>query len=88
MTKMNKTRVLNVVLLVQLVLVCVFGYKGVKAQEIKEVRPYAFAELPNGTIVYKTVHEGCELYIAQNYVGQLNHADSVSVAITTGRGCK
>ena len=83
-------RILKVVVLVEVLLVVVLifaTHKAVKAQEVKEVKPYAFAELPNGTHVYKLVHEGCELYVAQNYVGQINHADSVGIAITTGRGC-
>jgi hypothetical protein len=54
----------------------------------QEVAPYLAKETPSGTRIYKTVHQGCELYIAENIHTQFNYADTVAVSITTGRGCK
>jgi hypothetical protein len=59
----------------------------VHASEFNEVKPYVFAELPHGRI-YKTVHEGCELYVAESDVAHVNDWDAHSYTITTGRGCK
>jgi hypothetical protein len=63
-------------------------YAHAHAMEYQEVKPYAFAELPHGTI-YKTVHEGCELYIVET---NNDRADSMgkgfTYSITAGRGCK
>lgn len=55
------------------------------AQENQEVAPYAFAHLPHG-IVYKTVHQGCELFIVESV--SYPYGQQVTYAITTGRGCK
>lgn len=59
----------------------------VEAQESspKEIAPYKFAELPHGSEVYKIVHQGCELFVVENYT--MSHG-AVTAAITTGRGCK
>jgi hypothetical protein len=61
----------------------------VRAMENQEVKPYVFAELPHGRI-YKTVHEGCELYIVENDMtgtaGQ--NAYEHFYSISSGRGCK
>ena len=61
----------------------------VKAQNKEDnVLPYLITPLGKDVMhveVYKMVHEGCELYIAQTKVS-VNGASTV--AITTGRGCK
>jgi hypothetical protein len=59
------------------------------AMEMQEVKPYVFANLPHGRI-YKTVHEGCELYIVENdmQTDYRNIADQHIYSIATGRGCK
>jgi hypothetical protein len=57
--------------------------------EVQEVKPYVFADLPHGRI-YKTVHEGCELYIVENdyEAGPGTYNYQHAYAITAGRGCK
>jgi hypothetical protein len=57
--------------------------------EVQEVKPYVFAELPHGRI-YKTVHEGCELYIVENdmQTDYRNIAEQHIYAIAAGRGCR
>jgi hypothetical protein len=55
--------------------------------EFQEVKPYTFAELPHGRI-YKTVHEGCELYVVENDFYTYGARDQHQYAITSGRGCK
>jgi hypothetical protein len=59
------------------------------AMENQEVKPYVFAELPHGRI-YKTVHEGCELYIVETEtkVHPQNFYPSHFYSIAIGRGCK
>jgi hypothetical protein len=61
----------------------------VHAQEVQvqEVKPYVFADLPHGRI-YKTVHEGCELYIVEADVVYGTGGSSHAYDITAGRGCK
>jgi hypothetical protein len=57
------------------------GYSGACVQTFEEVKPYVFADLPNGRI-YKAVHEGCELFIVEA------GPSAYTYAIATGRGCK
>jgi hypothetical protein len=66
--------------------------RRVNASEFNEVKPYVFAELPHGRI-YKTVHEGCELYVVESDVtipsGQYGMPFGTEVySITAGKGCK
>jgi len=95
---MNNLAKVAVLLLAFLwMLVCIalaihFGQRSlVHAQETQEVKPYVFAELPHGRI-YKTVHEGCELFIVETRSDwEMAYRDTNSTynyAITTGRGCK
>jgi hypothetical protein len=60
---------------------------GASVMEFQEVKPYVFAELPHGRI-YKTVHEGCELYVVENDFYTYGARDQHQYAITSGRGCK
>jgi hypothetical protein len=53
----------------------------------KEVKPYLVGETPGATKIYKLVHQGCEIFIAENFPIQFQPT-AVSVSITTGRGCK
>jgi hypothetical protein len=57
----------------------------------QEVKPYVVAELPNGSKLYKLVHQGCELfYVAGSvgHTGELMKEWNTPVALTTGRGCR
>jgi hypothetical protein len=56
-----------------------------RATEFEEVAPYAFAKLPHGT-VYKTVHQGCEIFIVESV--SWPYGEQVIYSIATGRGCK
>jgi hypothetical protein len=60
-----------------------------QAQDTQEIKPYVFAELPHGRI-YKTVHEGCELFITENDFQEFNNQYGAVhfYTIATGRGCK
>jgi len=60
----------------------------VQAQSQQEVSPYVFATTPDGTQVFKMVHQGCELFVAERHKVEIKYGDAVSVSITTGRGCK
>lgn len=62
--------------------------RNAKADGLQDVAPYEFGKTPDGTKIYKAVHQGCELFIAENYKFQMNHGDAIAVSITTGRGCK
>jgi hypothetical protein len=76
-------------------LVYALVYKGcdyiakhpVRASEFNEVKPYVFAELPHGRI-YKTVHEGCELYIVESDWEAAQTWGNHTYSITAGKGCK
>ena len=59
----------------------------VEAQSPQEVAPYLVGTA-GSTKIYKLVHQGCELFVAENYQYQINHGDAVGVSISTGRGCK
>jgi hypothetical protein len=50
-----------------------------------DVPPYKFAETPEGVKLYKTVHQGCEIFLA---VGTQGYYGQQSPAIALGRGCK
>jgi hypothetical protein len=69
------------------ILLCSFDHPFSHAMEFQEVKPYVFAELPHGRI-YKTVHEGCEVYIVESDSIHANDWDTHQYSITTGRGCK
>lgn len=62
--------------------------RTVEAQSPQEVAPYVFATTPDGTNVFKMVHQGCELFLAERHKSEIKYGDAVSVSITTGRGCK
>jgi hypothetical protein len=76
--------------MVAAIIACVIGTVktstvSAQAQSSQEVAPYIFAKLTTDTVIYKAVHEGCELYIVESdaYIGK-----NPEVAIATGRGCK
>jgi hypothetical protein len=62
-----------------------------QAQDTQEIKPYVFAQLPHGRI-YKTVHEGCELFITETEshwdMAYRDTQTTYSYAVATGRGCK
>ncbi len=64
-----------------------YRFRSVEAQSPQEVAPYLFATAGE-TKVFKLVHQGCELFVAENIHWQANRSDSVGVSITAGRGCK
>ena len=62
----------------------------VHAMEVQEVKPYVFAELPHGRI-YKTVHEGCELYIVESDIPTVANQPGLAFhhyVLAAGRGCQ
>jgi hypothetical protein len=66
------------------------GMGPAHAMEVQEVKPYVFAELPHGRI-YKTVHEGCELYIVESDIPTVSNQPGLSFhhySLSTGRGCQ
>jgi hypothetical protein len=83
---------LSVILLLAFRFICTSLIAKAQTLEQQEVKPYVFATLPHGR-VYKTVHEGCELFITESDVnipgGQYGFANGTEFyAVTTGRGCK
>lgn len=61
--------------------------KKAKAETTQEVAPYLVGTA-GSTKVYKLVHQGCEIFVAENYQFQMNHGDAVAAGIATGRGCQ
>lgn len=57
-----------------------------------DIAPYQFGSMksPSGIEVrlFKTVHQGCELFVAIGDGVYVAGGNSASVAMTTGRGCK
>lgn len=80
-------RIINIILIIVMLgyLVEALGTSRASAQGSPEIAPYKFAQLPlNGPSLFKTVHEGCELYIVASNM----YVQDPKVSITTGRGCK
>jgi len=80
---------IQILALILLIAVVLFVANKLPAQDQQNIKPYQFATFPvemqfTDGQVYKTVHQGCELFIA--VVGK--DSQSPSVSITTGRGCK
>ena len=68
----------------------IFSKNRTHADDQQEVKPYVFAELPHGRI-YKTVHEGCELFIVESDIPTLANQPGEQFhhyGIATGRGCR
>ena len=61
-------------------------YRPVHAQNNREVAPYKFADLPYGRI-YKSVHEGCELFIVESdfFTDYHNLTEQHAYSVTLGR---
>lgn len=57
------------------------------AESSQEVSPYKIADIP-GDGIYKLVHHGCALYVMREHIYQINHGDTVALAITAGEGCR
>jgi len=91
----NQKAVIGALALVGSAILFGLGMREAKAQTVEqqEVKPYVFAELPHGRI-YKTVHEGCELFIVETEShgtmsgGSFATFEGHTYAIATGRGCK
>lgn len=60
--------------------------------------PHFLWDLPDGAKVFEAMDKGCEIYIVESYntershetamAGERTHANSLVVAITTGKGCQ
>jgi len=53
------------------------------AQEVKDCPLYRVMDIPKQPGLYKTVYQGCEIFIAVGDMGLYPH----STAISTGRNC-
>jgi hypothetical protein len=87
-----KNIAINLLLVLLIIASLIGAFKtnaSVEAQPQQEVKPYQVGEFEvpmqmTAGKIYKTVHEGCELYIATASA----YGKDPSVSITTGRGCK
>lgn len=71
----------------ELAVLLMFAVRIAANDEQPDVKPYKFAQIDGSNRkveLYKTVHQGCELFVAINTDGGYEYP----VAITTGRGCK
>lgn len=80
--------VVATIALIILVIAAERGIEKSEAQSPKDIAPYKIAELPEGSVVYKLVHQGCELFVVERYHVELKYGNAVAASITTGRGCK